>query len=135
MSEIFRGESAFEDTPYTLLGRFCALVASGALSPIQTEGTLILKTDITSISVKTYDDAGELIAETTPSKNDVWYDALQTTGVWAKVKRGGNFLYTCPATMFPAGNELVRLEITVTLTTGEPVRAVWQVPVINLVQS
>lgn len=135
MSEIFRGVQAFEDTPYTIMARFAALQASGATSPVQTEGTLILKADITSISVKAYDDEGTLITETAPSKADVWYDALQTTGVWAKVARGGNFLYTCPATMFPSGTELVRLEVTVTLTSGEPVRAVWEVPVINLVQS
>lgn len=135
MAEIIRGVKNFEDTPYTIMGRFSALNASGAASPNEAEGELILKADITSISVKAYDATGTLIVETTPAKADVWYDTLQTTGVWTKVARGGNFQYTCPATMFPAGNELVTLEVTVTLTSTEPVRAVWQVPVINLNQS
>lgn len=135
MSQVFRVSPHFEDTPLTLMGRFCARQATGSISPIAKEGVLLLKADITSISVKSYDDEGTLITETTPAKADAWFDILQTTGVWAAVVRGGNFLYDCPAAMFPAGNELVRLEITVTLTSGEPVRAVWEVPIINLVQS
>lgn len=135
MSQIYRGAKAYEDTPYTVMGRFCARLATGATSPVAKEGKLILKADITSISVKAYDSEGVLIVETTPSKTDVWYDTLQTTSVWTAVTRGGNFLYDCPATMFPSGNEMVRLEVTVTLTSGEPVRALWDVPVIGLNQS
>lgn len=135
MSQTFRGNHAFEDTPYTVMGRFCARLASGSTSPVAKEGKLILQADISSISVKAYDSEGVLIASTTPSKTDVWYDTLQTSDVWTAVVRGGNFLYDCPATMFPSGSVMVTLEVTVTLTSTEPVRAVWQVPVINLNQS
>lgn len=135
MADTIRGVANYEDTPYTIMGRFCALVASGAASPNASEGTLILQADITSISVKAYDATGTLITSTTPAVADVWYDTLQTTGVWLKVAKGGNFRYTCPVAMFPSGNELVTLEVTITLTSGEPVRAVWDVPIINLNQS
>ena len=135
MADTFRGEKAFEDTPYTIMARFCARAATGSASPNQTEGNLVLKADVTSITVKAYDAVGDLITSTTPAENDVWFDTLQTTGVFARIARGGNFLYDCPATMFPSGNEMVRLEVTVILTSGEPVRALWDVPVIGLNQS
>lgn len=135
MSEILRLSLHFEDTPLTIMRRFCARQATGAVSPVAKEGKLILLADITSVSVKAYDSAGDLIVATTPAKADVWFDTLQTSDVWTVIVRGGNFLYDCPATMFPSGNELVTLEVTVTLTSGEPVRAVWQVPVIDLNQS
>lgn len=135
MSQTFRSSPHFEDTPLTLMARFCARQGGGAVSPVAKEGKLLLKADITSISVKAYDSEGVLITSTTPSKTDVWYDTLQTADVWTAVVRGGNFLYDCPATMFPTGSVMVTIEVTVTLTSGEPVRAVWQVPVINLNQS
>lgn len=135
MGQASRTSPHFEDTPLTIMKRICARLATGAVSPIAKEGKLILKADITSISVKAYDATGTLITSTTPSKTDVWYDTLQTTDVWTAVAQGGNFLYDVPATMFPSGNEMVTLEVTVTLTSTEPVRAVWEVPVINLNQS
>ena len=135
MSQTFRTSPHFEDTPLTVMGRFCARQATGSASPVAKEGNVLLQADITSISVKAYDATGTLIVETTPAKADVWFDTLQTSGVWTAVVRGGNFLYDCPATMFPTGNEMVTLEVTVTLTSTEPVRAVWQVPIINLNQS
>lgn len=133
--QVFRSSPHFEDTPLTLMCRFCARLASGAVSPVTKEGKLILLADVTSVSIKAYDATGTLITSTTPAKADVLYDTLQTADVWSAVVRGGNFLYDCPAAMFPTGNELVTLEITITLTSTEPVRAVWQVPVIGLNQS
>lgn len=135
MAEIFVGESVFEDTPVTVLARVCARVASGSLSPIQTEGSLILLADVSSVAAKAYDEAGDLIASTAPSKADVVYDTLQTTGVFAKIPRGGNFSYDCPATFFPTGSVNVRVEITITLVSGEPVRMIWEFPILPLVQS
>ena len=135
MAEVFVSDPVFEDTPVTILARVCARVASGSLSPIQTEGSLLKQADVSSISCKVYDEVGTLIAETAPSKTNVIYDTLQTTGVFARIVRGGNFAYDVPATMFPVGAVNVQVEITITLTSGEPVRAVWLVPVINLNQS
>ncbi len=135
MSQVFRASPHFEDTLLTIMCRFCARQATGAVSPVAKEGKLILLADVTSVSVKAYDATGTLITSTTPTKTDVLYDTLQTSDVWTVVTRGGNFLYDCPATMFPTGNEMVRLEVTVTLTSGEPVRALWDVPVIGLNQS
>lgn len=135
MAEVFTGESVFEDTPATVLARVCARVASGSLSPIQTEGYLIKRVDVSSITAKAYDETGTLITSTTPSKTDVIYESLQTTGVFAKLLRGGNFAYDCPATFFPTGSVNVRVEITLTLASGEPVRMIWDFPVLPLVQS
>jgi hypothetical protein len=135
VAEIFTGDPVFEDTPATVLARVCARVASGALSPIQTEGYLIKQTDIASIACKVYEEEGTLIIATTPSKTDVIYDTLQTIGVFAKLLRGGNFAYDIPATAFPSGSVNVRVEITITLTSGEPVRMIWEFPVLPLVQS
>lgn len=136
MAKTYRGEAAFEDTPYTILARLCARVASGAASPVETEGKLIQQADVTSVTCKVYDSTGALVISTTPTVSDVIYNTLQTSQVFAKVSQGGgNFLYQIPATGFPTGATSVTVELTVTLTTGEPVRAVWIIPVINLNQS
>lgn len=135
MSEVHVSDPVFEDTPATVLGRLCARNGSGAVSPIATEGELLQQADISSITVKAYDEAGTLITSTTPTISDVIYDALQTTGVFSKIARGGNFAYDCPATMFPTGSVNVRIEITFTLVSGGPVRALWDFPILPLNQS
>lgn len=135
MANVVRGEPVFEDTPVTVLGRLCAKTASGSASPITQEGSLVVQGDVTSISVKAYDETATLIVTTTPAASDVLFNTIQTTGLFSNLKRGGNFLYQLPATMFPTGSTNVRIEMTFTLTSGELVRSLWDFPVINLNQS
>jgi hypothetical protein len=135
MTCIFRGTEVFEDTPCDLIARFCAVVAGGAASPNEEEGTLIIQADVSSIVCKAYDIAGTLIATVTPSVSTVIYNTLQTSGVFAKLADGGNFLCKLPATCFPTGSTTVRVEVTILLNTGEPVRGIWLIDVINLIQS
>ena len=135
MAQRFLGEPAWEDTPYEVLARLCARTASGAASPVESEGTLLNQSDISSISCKVYDPEGTLIVQTTPVVSDAVYNTLQTTGVFSRMPNGGNFVYKIPATAFPTGDTTNTAEITLTLGSGELVRAVWTIPVLNLNQS
>lgn len=135
MAQRFLGEAGWEDTPYTVLARVCARQASGSASPVTSEGVLITQSDLASITCKVYDAGGTVIVTTTPSISDVVYNTIQTTGVFSRIPNGGNFLYQIPATAFPTGDTTVTAEFTFTLTTGELVRAVWSIPVLNLIQS
>lgn len=135
MAEIFVSDPVWEDTPATLLARVCARRASGDESPFPFEGNLIQQADVAGIECIAFDSSGEEIATTTPSASDVIYDDLQTDGVFSRIVRGGNFAYELPATMFPTGSTKVRVEITLTLTGGEPVRLVSSFKVLNLIQS
>ena len=131
----FEGSAAFEDTPCTILGRVAALNGGGSASPVESEGTLVVQSDITSISVKVYSSLNVLINTYTPAASNVIYNTLQTTGVFSKLDQGGNFLYTIPATGFPEGDTTVRVEVTITLNSGDLVRGLWKIPVIALLQS
>lgn len=131
----FQWGPAWEDTPLTILARLCAKTATGSASPVPEEGNLLLQADVTSVTCKIYDEGGTIVISTTPTTSDVVYDTLQTTGVWKNLARGGNFLYTIPATGFPSGLTEVTVEITLTLSSGEPLRLIGNVKVLNLVQS
>jgi len=78
MSMRFQGESGWEDTPYTVLARLCAVTASGSASPVETEGTLLNKTDVTSIACKIYDADGVVIITSVPSVVSSVYFLLET---------------------------------------------------------
>lgn len=131
----FQWGPAWEDTPLTILARLCAKTATGSSSPVAEEGNLLLQADVALITCKVYDEGGTIVISTTPTISDVVYDTLQTTGVWKNLVRGGNFFYTIPATAFPTGLTEVNAEITLTLSSGEPLRLVGNVKVLNLVQS
>ena len=135
MAQRFLGEAGWEDTPYTVLARVCARQASGSASPVASEGVLVNQSDVDSISCKVYDASGTVIITTVPVVSDVIYIAIQTTGVFNRMPNGGNFLYQIPATGFPSGDTTVTAEITFTLDGGELMRAVWSIPVLNLIQS
>lgn len=117
-----------------MLGRLTAITASGAASPVPSEGTLILRADVSSISVKAYSGGvgGVQIGTTqTPSAASVVYDTIQTTGIWLRLNDGqfgGNALYTCPSAFFETDERTVRVDIAIVLTGGETL--VWATNVI-----
>lgn len=129
----------FEDRPCWLIGRLCAVAASGLSSPRPREGKLVQRADIqgSTLSVKAYDEAGNEIATDAPAKSSVVYDTLQTGGIWGNVAGGGgNILYQAPASFFPRGGTRVRIEMSCTLTDGvsQPT-GVWDLAVKSLSQS
>lgn len=115
---VFTG-NAIEDCQCTLLARVCAIAGTGSTSPVASEGKLIRQADVSSISVKAFDEDDAQIGSTqTATISATIFDTVQTSETWSLIPGGGNFRYTCPASFFPVGGNTVRVEVLVTLTDG-----------------
>lgn len=126
----FNGRTV-EGVQFTILHRFCAITASGAVSPVAKEGKLIQIADVTSVSVSVFNSAGRQIGSTaTPSVASTFFDTLQTTETWENIPLGGNFRYTVPATYFPCGNDIQKIQIYVLLADANILPALWSIYVI-----
>lgn len=132
---IQKGKSCYEDRPCHIVGRFTALTATGSTSPVSIEGKLVKKADVSSISCKVYDSTGSLINTYTPTAASNVYDTIQTAEHWQEIDGGGNFLYTIPASAFPTGGTVNRVEVTMTLTDGSLATGLWDIDVTELNQS
>jgi hypothetical protein len=115
-----------------VIHRFASIYGTGAESPDPLEGNLIQQADVASVAVKVFDSEGQQIGSTeTPSAASTVFDTLQTSATWARLARGGNFRFFIPAEHFPTGNTENRAEITITLTDGHKLPAVWRLNVVE----
>lgn len=102
------------------------------------EGLLILRADISSIAWASYDldhatDPSTVIGSGSLSPvATYWFDTLQT---WTYDSTGCNLKALIPATAFPTttAGHIVRLNVTVTLTSGNAYKLIWEGPVLNSV--
>ncbi len=108
-----------QDTPLELVGRLTATGGTGSASPVAKEGNLLVRDDITSITITAWGaDDVQNGTDYTPSKTDVIYQTLQTSGVWKNCPGGGNLKFTCPATFFPDVEDVVVEVKTVLADSG-----------------
>jgi hypothetical protein len=97
------------------------------ISPVATEGYLIKRADVTSISVKAWYDGEQIGSTQAPAVSSVIYDTLQKAGVWSSMTSGdtvvgGNAHYQIPASLLDVdvadADAVVRVEITLTMADG-----------------
>lgn len=132
---VFTGNTV-EDCQCTLLARVCAIAGTGSTSPVASEGKLIKQADVSSISVKAFDEDGTQIGSTqTATISTTIFDTIQTSETWALIPSGGNFRYTCPTSFFPVGGDTVRVEVLITLTDGIVCPVLFDIGVEDLKQS
>jgi hypothetical protein len=107
---------------WTLLGRVTSQDANGPLSPVPSEGNLILPTDLTSVLINAYDPTGPNpatpIFSVSPAPASVIQATLQTLGIWTLIVGGGNFEYNFGASIFTLPNHDYLVVVTFTTTGG-----------------
>jgi hypothetical protein len=94
------------------------------------DGSAIEQSEVTSITCAvTNITTGSPVSVITPSitVSDVIFDTLQTTALWTKDSTGFNFKHALPATAFPTGNNVYRVEYKFTPTAGAVFYVVFQV--------
>lgn len=85
-----------EDSSWKLLGRVTAEAGSGAASPIPSEGNLVEQADVSSVTVKLFDDDGIQQQTSSPAVSATIIDSLNTSGIWENLPHGGNFQFAVP---------------------------------------
>ena len=112
--------TAVRGSPLDLFARLTAVTTAGmTASPVASEGYLIKQADVSSISVKSYSSGVQIGTTQSPSPSAVIYDTLQTAAVWGVVGvSGGNAKYQVPASLLDTTADVVRIDISVTLTDG-----------------
>lgn len=126
---------AVEDRQCWLLGRFCAIAGTGAVSPVESEGKLLVQADVSSIEIKVYDSTGTLIVTLAPVVSTTIFNTLQTAEAWKKLSGGGNFRYQMPVTAVPTGATTVTAEATCTLADTTKATGIFELSVRGLYQS
>lgn len=109
---------------FDIMGLVTARDGTGADAPDPKDGKLVkisdLKASPDGIVIRIYDPLSAtpstVLQISTPVISSVMYDTLQTTGVFGRLKRGGNFLFTVSAIWVPNGgkNYFVPVQFTST---------------------
>jgi hypothetical protein len=118
LSAIISAESA-----QTLLARITDLA-----------GDILTPDAVSTVSVEVFDRNTRLQIGATinPSPSAVIAATLQTTAVWTQDSTGFNFSIVIPGTYFPAGGTTYRVEVTITPIGGNPFKALWDLPAIEV---
>ena len=125
--------NAIESRACTIIARMTAINGNGAVSPVPSEGRLIVASDVASISVSVFDaDSVQIGSSLMPSIVSTIFDTLQTSETWSLLNGGGNFRYTIPASHFPTGSVQQGIEATVTLNDGSKATGLWFVDVLDI---
>jgi len=90
--------------------------------------------DISSIAYKVFDvnDLTTEIASASLTVSTVIYDTLQTDSAWDTDTTGYNFGWSAPASIFPTGGIVNKVEISFTPASGEAFKLIWFVRVISV---
>ena len=110
MSALVTRTNGFEDAASTFLARV-----------VGEDAALLLIANVTSISYKVYDTTdGSESATGSLTVSSVIFDTLQTDARWTVDTTGYNFKFLMPASAFPAGDRLYRVEFLFTVTGSIP---------------
>ncbi len=100
-------------------------------------GTELTQSDVSSIAYSVYDmeDRTTATATGTLTVSAVVYDTLQTDSRWDTDATGYNFAWSAPASLFPTGDKIMRVEIAITPASGEVIHIVRYANVLEILRS
>lgn len=100
------------------------------------DGAALQQSDISSIVYSTFDlnAPGTAVADGVAlTVSSVIYDTLQTSDLrWEADSTGYNFAWNAPASLFPTGNRLVRVQVKITETGGGVIFLRWTATVYDV---
>lgn len=116
-------DSAFKDSGAIFLARILA-----------SDGTNLVQADVSSITCTVTDITGMPAAVITPSivVSVSVFDTLQTDSLWSKDSTGYNFRHAMPATAFPTGGNVYRVEYKFTPASGAVFYVVFEVTAVGV---
>lgn len=103
------------------------------------DGTALQQADISTITYSTFDlnDPSTAVADgVSLTVASVVFDTLQTSDArWTADTTGYNLGWTAPASLFPTGNRMVRIQAKITETGGAVIYCRWTATVYDVLGS
>ena len=100
------------------------------------DGAALQQADVSTITYSTFDlnDPSTAVADgVSLTVANVIYDTLQTSDDrWEADATGYNFAWSAPASLFPTGNRMVRVQVKITETGGAVIYLRWTATVYDV---